>query len=86
MAQAFTTLATQTEKEADAHSVIAGALLNDISIPLKSLVEAQVKERKSVNEKLMRFDWLNLAVCLRLKIHWIKNSKNGMHKKSVIIK
>jgi hypothetical protein len=56
LAQAFTTLATQTEKEADAHSVIAGALLNDISIPLKSLVEAQVKERKSVNEKLMRFD------------------------------
>jgi hypothetical protein len=56
LAQAFITLATQTEKEADAHSVIAGVLLNDISIPLKNLAEVQVKERKPVNEKLMRFD------------------------------
>ncbi len=52
LALAFTTLATQTSKESDAHSVIAGTLLNDISMPMKNLAEAQLKDRKSVNERI----------------------------------
>lgn len=49
LAQAFTTLSIQTSREAEAHSVIAGTLLSDISIPMKNLAEAQTKERKPVN-------------------------------------
>jgi hypothetical protein len=33
--------------------MIATALLNEISIPLKNLAEAQAKERKLVNEKMI---------------------------------
>jgi hypothetical protein len=51
LAQALTTLSTQTSKENDAHAAIASALLNDISIPMRNLAEAQNKDRKSVNEK-----------------------------------
>ncbi len=51
LAHAFTTLSTQTSKESDAHTVIANTLLNDISIPMKNLAEAQLKERRSVNDK-----------------------------------
>ena len=48
MAQALTTLSSQTSRESDAHTVAASALLNDIVMPMKNLAEAQSKERKSV--------------------------------------
>ncbi len=64
MAQAFTTLGLQTEKEADAHSMIASVLLNEMAIPMRNLADAQAKERKSVNEKLIKF---NRIFFLRLK-------------------
>jgi hypothetical protein len=52
LAQAFIALATQTSKESEGHSLIAGVLANDISIPIKNLAESQYKDRKSVNENL----------------------------------
>jgi hypothetical protein len=41
-------IATQTEKESEAHAVVANALLQQISIPLKNLTEIQLKQRKTV--------------------------------------
>ena len=48
----MTTLATQTSKEGDAHSCIAGALINEIITPMKNLAESQNKDRKSVYKKM----------------------------------
>lgn len=49
--QALDTIGTLTEKESDAHTVIANALLQQISIPLKNLTENQAKDRKTVSKR-----------------------------------
>lgn len=46
--QALDIIATQTEKECEAHTLMANVLLNQLSIPLKNLADNQVKERKTV--------------------------------------
>ena len=50
--QALDTMGTQTERECDAHTMMANVLLNQLSIPLKNLAENQAKERKTVERKM----------------------------------
>ena len=49
--QALDTIGTLTEKESDAHMVIANALLQQISIPLKNITETQAKDRRTVSKR-----------------------------------
>ncbi|CAF3457425.1 unnamed protein product [Rotaria sp. Silwood1] len=52
LVQAFTTLATQTNIESEAHNIIANILLNKISIPMKNLADTQLKARKPIEDAL----------------------------------
>lgn len=58
MIQAFTTIATQTNTESEAHNLFANTLLNKISGPMKNLVDTQSKARKPVNKKIILFEFL----------------------------
>lgn len=69
-AQAFATLSSETSKEADAHNLVAQALVNDIAMPLKNLAESQTKERNSVI-----FYERNLIELFSSKIEGILNGK-----------
>ena len=48
LVQAFTTIATQTNAESEAHQLLAGTLLNKVSTPMKNLADTQAKARKPV--------------------------------------
>ncbi|UJR14375.1 hypothetical protein I4U23_001371 [Adineta vaga] len=50
--QALTTLASQTNKQSDAHSMIGDVLLREISMPMKNLAETQYKDLKLIEDAL----------------------------------
>ncbi|CAF4340042.1 unnamed protein product [Rotaria sp. Silwood2] len=50
LVQAFTTIATQTNIESEAHNLIANVLLNKISVPMKNLADTQLKARKPIED------------------------------------
>ncbi|CAF1669540.1 unnamed protein product [Rotaria magnacalcarata] len=52
LSNAFTMLATQTNRQSDAHSEMANVLLNDIFTPIKNLADTQNRERRAIEETM----------------------------------
>lgn len=86
LTQALGVIATQTNTESEAHSVLANTLQNKIALPMKNLADTQLKARKPVRRVPLVVLCTMLVVRFRSKMRSLPSSKFGKTRRRSITK